>query len=759
MSIRPVRALAALTAALALVAVAHASSPEFWTVATQRDFLKGDLHDLSIDGYGRLILGPTTKTVYEADSPFLWSLAAAPDGTLYAGSGNEGKVFRIAPNGTASLLFDATELEVHALAVAPDGTLYVGTSPDGRIYKVNKSGTATPFFKPDEKYIWALAVGPDGAVYAGTGEHGAIYRVTPDGKGAIFYKAQAAHVTALALDAQGNLLAGTASPARVLRIDPKGKPFVLLDSSYDEIHAIRIDPKGTIYVAAITGSPAASGGASTTVPSPPSGAPSGGPIPSVSAEITSVSVVDTSGGTTTGHGASSATPAGPQGAVYRIAPDGLWDQIWDSTSDAPYDIAFDDDGALLVATGNRGRIYRLSGDPLQSTLLVSAAARQVTALVRVKGQLYYGTANPGKVFALSGKAAAKGTYQSDVRDAQMVATWGTISWRASLPTGSQIAISTRTGNTQTPDETWSDWSAPYPDANGSQITSPKARYLQWRVTMTGTPGPVLTSVTAAYLPRNLRPSVDSITVYPPGIVFQKPYAAGEPELAGFEGQTTPDRSLVVAAASTPQSPSNGPSLGRRAYEKGLQTLTWKASDPNDDNLTYDVLYRRESQTRWSTLRHGMTDQILVWDTSLVPDGTYLLEVVASDAPSNPPGRALRGELESSVFAIDNTPPHLTVTSIQQANSELVVDFTASDDVSIVQRAAYALDGQAWHPLYPLDGIADSQTEQYRITLPLSRLNSTIVVRALDSMNNVASIPVHLTLTTPPPAAKGPGRQH
>ena len=106
-------------------------------------------------------------------------------------------------------------------------------------------------------------------------------------------------------------------------------------------------------------------------------------------------------------------------------------------------------------------------------------------------------------------------------------------------------------------------------------------------------GPVLTSVTAAYLQRNLRPQVRSITVHPPGIVFQKPYSTGDPDLAGFDNQTTPDRKLTQAAQNAQAGPS--PSLGRRTYQKGLQTLVWRADDENDDELSYDVLYRREGE--------------------------------------------------------------------------------------------------------------------------------------------------------------------
>src|SRR5262249_38504487 len=184
----------------------------------------------------------------------------------------------------------------------------------------------------------------------------------------------------------------------------------------------------------------------------------------------------------------------------------------------------------------------------------------------------------------------RGTYESESRDAQMVATWGSISWRGVAPTGSRIELFTRSGNTETPDDTWSAWSSAYTNAEGSPITSPKARYLQWRAVLTGqNTSPVVTSIAAAYLQRNLRPQVRSITLHPPGIVFQKPFSTGDPELAGFDDQSTPDRKLA-AQASAQSGSAASPSLGRRTYQKGLQTLVWRADDENDDELSYDVLY-------------------------------------------------------------------------------------------------------------------------------------------------------------------------
>jgi len=727
------------TAALCALAALQlrASSPKFFQAATQNDFLKGDVENLSIDSHGQLTLGPVTELVYETSAPFLWSMIAAPDGTLFVGSGNEGKVFRIDPQGKGSLFFDSNELEAHALALAPNGGLYVGTSPDGRIYKVDRSGTAAPFFSGDDKYIWALTSDPRGNLFAATGDKGVIHKITPDGKATTFYKTNATHVTALALDKSGNLLAGTGSPGKVLRIDSDGKAFVLLDSPFQEIRALRFDDKGTLYVAAISGRPGAGSAPVTTeLLDRPTPEPSRAPVPSVSAEITSMSIVDVTGGAGS-TGSTREDRRAPKGAVYRIAADGVWDELWESRDDSPYDLTFDQTGSLIVATGNRGKLYRLEGNPLRPTLIARAPAQQITAFHRdASGRLYYATANPGKVFRLSSARAPRGTYESDARDAQMVSTWGAISWHGTAPAGSKVELFTRSGNTETPDDTWSSWSGPYTTAEGSSIASPKARYLQWRAVLTGAgEGPVLTSVTVAYLQRNLRPVVRSITVHPAGIVFQKPFSTGDPELAGFEDQSTPERKLAAQASAQSTSSS---SLGRRTYQKGLQTLQWKADDENDDDLVYDILYRREGETTWKTLRKNVNETILVWDTTTIPNGTYFVKIVASDAPSNPMSTALAGELDSSAFEVDNTPPTITVSDVRVVSGRTVVTFDVKDDHSPIRGVEFSQDGQRWRSVFPVDGIADSRDEHYELPVDGELGDRGLTLRASDSMNNVAT---------------------
>ncbi len=730
-----------LAAAVALTAVAlDASSSKFFQAATQADFLKGEVDNLSVDSQGRLTLGPATELVYETAAPFLWSLVPGTDGSLFAGTGNEGKVLRIDAQGKGTVFFDAAELEVHAMAPAPNGGLYVATSPDGRIYKVDRDGKDTTFFDPDDKYIWSLAVDARGNLFAGTGENGVIYKITPNGVGTRFYETKTTHATSLAFDKSGNLLVGTGMPGRVLRVDQQGKGFVLLDSPYDEIHSMRFDDKGVLYVTALSGRPTTTTGSGTTTftdTTPTPAADASRPLtPSVSVEVTSIAIADTSASSTPAASPSRDAQRASRGGVYRITSDGLWDQVWDARDDAPYDLAFAPDGALIVGTGNKGKIYRLQGDPVQPVLLARAAAQQVTAFFAdPRGRLYYATANPGKVFRLSSERSTRGAYESDPHDAQMVSTWGTLTWHGTAAGSDQIEVFTRSGNTETPDDTWSAWSSAYRSPDGSPITSPKARYLQWRAVLTGRgDSPVLTSITAAYLQRNLRPVVHSITVHPPGIVFQKPFSTGEPDLAGFDDQTTPERKLTNAALTS----QNPPGLGRRTFQQGLQTLAWKADDENDDDLTYDVLYRREGETSWKMLRRAVNDTILVWDTTTVPNGTYFVRVIASDLPSNPPAAALTGELDSSAFDVDNTPPVIAIQGARFEGGQTTISFEVKDDQSVVQRVEYSVDGQRWFGVFPTDGVADSKDEHYEVTITGELGDRGLTLRATDAMNNVAN---------------------
>ncbi|MAG68875.1 MAG: hypothetical protein QF463_06780 [Vicinamibacterales bacterium] len=730
----PSRALgASLTLLLATVPLLHAASPTFWHVSTQAELLRGEFEHLSVDETGRLALAPSAELLHESNAPFIWSAVPDERGGFWLATGDEGRVYHVAADGGSRVFFDAVETEVHAMARRPGGGLYVGTSPDGKVYAVAPDGEATTLFEPEEAYIWALVVGPDDALYVATGTRGTIYRVASDGTAAPFYETNATNVLSLAFDSDEQLLASTDSPGRLFRVDADGRGFIVLDSEYGELRSLHALDDGTIYIAAIRGA------GNGPVPLPTAATPTPSPTATVTTQVT-VSVADVQVGTPLGGSPGNGGSSGSAGAVLRVRSDGVWDVIWESSTDAPYVVRMDDDRGVLVGTGPDGRIYRLTGDPATATLLTRVAAGQVTTMAYGPGgRLHFATANPAKLFALSDAIAPRGTYLSDVRDATTIASWGTLRWRSVEPSGSGIEFSTRSGNTETPDETWSTWSEPYGLSAGTPIASPKARYLQWRAIFTlGEGSPALTSVTAAYLPRNLRPTIASITVHPAGTVFQRSFSGSETDFAGFDPLAVdgaPTTRLEAAATA----PSGQPTLGRRAYRKGLQSFAWSASDADDERLTYAVLYRTEGSPAWTPLIEGLVEPIFVWDTASVPDGSYLVRIEAADAPSNSPQTALTGSRASRVFDIDNTPPRIAVDPERVGDDRLT--FTVQDAQSMIERVEFSLDGSRWQSVYPLDGIADSRSERYAITAPRAQPAQTIL-RATDAMNNTA------TATTP-----------
>ena len=721
----------------ALLAAASAATllagPQSWRSATQPEFLKGDLEQLSVDEHGRLTLGPAITTVFDAGVPFIWAAVAGLNGATFLGTGNDGKVFRVDADGRGSLFYDSPELEVHALAPAPDGGLFVGTSPDGRVYRVDARGAAQPFFDPDEKYIWAMATDRTGRLVVATGDpKGRVYRVSAAGAVEVLYTSSAAHVVSMTFDAERRLVVGTESPGRVFRIGADNRPFLLLDTSLQEVRALRVDARGRIFAAAQARRPGGDGGGEAT---PVVDAPRAAPVASVSVSITAMSVVEAPTpvpGTASGSTGGSAVV----GAIFRIDPDGTSDRIWESPEDAPYDLAVLDDGALLVATGNRGKLYRLAGDPVRATLLGRVPGQQAVQLVRAAGRTLAATSNAGALVRIDDRHAERGTYVSEVRDARTGATWGALSWRATSPAGAVVEVSSRSGNTATPDEAWSAWSAAYAAAEGSAIASPPARYLQWRVVLAGkADSPVVTSVSAAYLQRNQRPVVSGLIVHPPGVVFQKPFSTGETEIAGYRADVVEKR---LSNQGQPPPSTAAPPLGRRTYQQGLQTLVWKGDDANGDDLSFAVAFRREGDSAWTVLATRLTDAIYVWDTTSVPSGHYVVRVTASDEPTQAVETALRGEIESSVVDVDGVPPTIALTQAARTAGRLVVAVEVRDAHSAIDRVEYSLDGAAWVPAYPGDGMLDSRLETLTLSFPADAVGKTLVVRAADALHNVGA---------------------
>ena len=714
-----------------LVLPVLAGQPAVWETSGRTELLKGDARGVSITDTGVLMLAPKLTEVFNTQQTYVWSSAVDDQGNVFLGTGHDGKIFKIPAAGSGSLLYDAAELDVTALAIGRDGALFAGTSPDGKVYRITSDGKSDVYFDPGDKYIWSLAVMSDGSLAVGTGDSGKLYRVRAAGakaESSLLVSTNQTHVISLAVTPQGDLIAGTDSGGLVLRVSPEGKMFALFDTQLREIHALAPAADGSIYALAL--SDAAASARAPSTPSVPQPQPTEGATPSTTVTITAIdeSGAPIQGQTGQTHSRSDVSTA--RSAVFRILPDGATDVVWSSPTVTAFAIAPAlQPGSVLIGTADKGRIYSVTNDG-RDTLLLQSPEGQISSLLVRNNQVYAASSNQGKLFRFGNDLVTEGTFESPVRDAKLTAAWGRIWWRGV----GAVEVQTRSGNGERPDATWSDWSAAYRNPEGNQISSPRARFIQWRATVRAGAANVPSSVedvSVAYLPRNVAPEVLSITSLPIGVGLQQIAAVALDPNVESSGL---DPSVFGPVAQVPP---------RRFYQRGARSFQWQAEDRNGDTLEYSIYYRALNEQTFRLLKDKLRDNFYTIDGATLADGRYVIKIVASDAPDNPPGQKLTGERLSEPVDIDNTPPVVKLMGQPQLNRDSVrVSFTVDDATGKVKKADASLDGAAWIPVFPDDGIADSGHEVYTVEFgSLAPGEHTISLRSFDTSGNIGTFSV------------------
>src|SRR5579862_4584160 len=522
---------------------AAAEGTRTWEQSKFEDLVKGTATGVAIRSSGGLELAPSFKLLYSTPSTYIWAIAADDSGVVYVATGSPARVYRVTAEGKAAIIFEPQALQVQALKVGADGAIYAATAPDGKVYKIehkpavtgaahnsdskgsekdpakpalDPSWSSTEYFAPGTKYIWDLALDKAGNLYVATGDRGEIFKVTPKGEHSLFFKSDETHIRVLAIDAQGNLIAGTDGSGLIYRISPAGEGFVLYSAPKKEITALALDRAGNIYAAGVgekrgTGLSPGVSAAILTMSAPPSPTTSAPQAPGLTITPSPTAPVPSGPFPFPGGGSSGGSD------VYRIAPDGSPAKIWSSREDIVYALAFDSQERLLAGTGNRGHVFAITGLDDFADLL-KAPASQVTAFAKAPGGgLYAATSNLGKVFILGPGPAGEGTYESDVFDARIFSRWG----RADFRGAGQVELYARSGNVDNPDRNWSAWKKI--DLAGDAASGiPAARYCQWKAVLhAGTPAPDVESVGLNYLPKNIAPEVDDVTVQV-GVKYQAP---------------------------------------------------------------------------------------------------------------------------------------------------------------------------------------------------------------------------------------------
>ncbi len=129
---------------LTLITAALAEGTRLWEQSRFDELTKGTATGVAIRSTGGLELAPTFKSLYATPSTYIWSIAADDSGNAYVAAGAPARVYRITPDGKATIIFEPKELQVQTLRTGPGGIIYAATAPDGKVYKLEHSSASTP---------------------------------------------------------------------------------------------------------------------------------------------------------------------------------------------------------------------------------------------------------------------------------------------------------------------------------------------------------------------------------------------------------------------------------------------------------------------------------------------------------------------------------------------------------------------------------------------------------------------------------------
>ncbi len=724
-------------AALALLAAtpsAWAVHPQSWKFADEAAYASGHFHGVVVNNYGNLALSRHLKALLpKTGFDFINAIAVSSHGDIWFGTSPKGQVYRMV-NGKPVAEYGPPKAsdQVLSLAFEKNGKLLVaacGSKAQLVELTPNAGGKATArtiFQNSSVKYIWSILPLPDGSIILATGPHGQVWDISPGGKAKILLKTGVHNVTSLATASDGSVLAGTDGPGLVIRINPKtGKSYVLMSANHAEISTLAVDGDGDIFAATASphrakldggvfkpvlhpnGRPVAVGsgiqlpGKKGKAGKKAHGAAAAGAV-KPGAKRTRIPGPFPSAG---GDDSASTEPAVKSNVVYQISPSGRV-RVLLKVPDMVLSMIYVKHH-LILGLGGHGRL--LSYDPFTQTetLLERLKQQDLLSLAETgNDRLLIGTANQGQIYQLTSQAQLTGNYVSKVLDAKLPSNWGAAHIIAKVPAGAAVDIQTRSGNVRdvkTSAKFWSRWTSWMPANSYRKISSPPARFLQFRLRLKRSAkgaSPIIRSTCISYQHISVPPVLSSVQTH---------------------YQSKPAHAVLVK---------------------------WKANDPDGDTLQYTVKYRQKGIPVWIRIAKNISAHHYLWQLAGIPDGYYRVKVIASDAPDNTPSTTQSVARESRRILVDNTAPRIADLKWRQAaDGRIVVTGVASDKLSPITAVSLQVDSSKnWRPAAASATIFDSPLEGFHgRTGVLTGGPHRIVVKAVDAAGNEAYASVLVTV--------------
>ena len=698
-----------------LVACAcFATEVQVFRSASQSAFLSGTLESISVDPLGALRLAHRAERLTAIEEPFLFSAARTADGWL-AGTGNAGRIVKIARDGTTSTLFETEEPEVFAVWVDDDGTVFAGSSPDGKVYRY-RDGERTVLFDPAQKYIWKIVRVPGGDLLVATGTEGKIFKVQDDGTSELLYDSEDTHIRSLLPMPDGSLLVGTAGQGLVLQINAQGRARTLYDAAAPEVLDLVLSPEGGAYFAAL-------GSESSLVDlTRRSSNSSGNGNGEDKKEASEVQGSESSQPASSGSRISGFR--GPRSEILYWNPNGAVSKIWLFEEETVFEMLLWDD-RLWVATGLEGKLFSYRNE--QMVLEKDVEEAQIVTLLEGETGPVFLTTNAAALYRFVAGNERSGTLTSAVLDAKRSSHFGSLHWDGNAPTGTSVEFSFRAGMSKQPDDTWSDWTS---QRGGNEIALgdlDASRYLQWRLHLRSDNGdsPEVRTIEVSYRQLNEKPEIESLTAMDPGQILVP--TNFNPSNQIYE-PAHPNREGIFTTIGAPARRENRST--KTLWKGGYRTLQWKAEDPNGDELRYALAFRREDDSDgWLEMADQLEDEHYSFDSTVLPDGRYRFRLQASDHKGNADGEDLLATRISDQVVVDHSPPELG--RVESGGS---LKASATDLFSPLREAVYSVDAKEWRPAVAADGLIDGRSETF--ILEINDNARLLLLRLTDAHFNV-----------------------
>lgn len=654
----------------------NAATTSFFSTANLNFYEDAQTDGTMISENNVLTLAPKPTLIEGIVEPFVWKIYAKNKDEIYvATGGNNGKLYKLDTDKNRFIPFvEVAEKNLTSVIVSPDGMIYAASSPNSKLYVYNDSGELQNEIILDDMYVWDMEFDASGNLYLATG--GTQGRV-------------------LVLES-GMTLKNIDSFQEISLLNEKHSIDLAYDENNDNMYVgtsgvgllIKLNKDYSYDVV----------------------------YDSEEKEVHSI-VIDSKGNVFFGTAdreknniltelsSGQAQPNSMEArlfknSLYKASPKGAVQRVFNLNQTLIFGLVKDNMDNVYFATGDEGKLYQINANGTLNYVM-DFGGQNITSISPTENFIYL-TTKTGEVYELTKGYDSYGTLTSGVLDTGYLSRFGVVDYYVSLPEGSSFKIETRSGNTKQVDSTWSEFEVV---VENNKIQSPNARFLQFRVTLSTedmNQTPILTSLSLSYLPENLRPEI-----YRPMFVT-------------FNDQ----KNLQIDAYKKP------------ALKEGQVMLIWNGNDPNKDNLSYSVYYKLAGDTNYSLLVRDSINAYYIFDANRLASGIYDFKIVASDHLNNGTLETMTNYIELLNVKHDKDAPTISdVKFSTNSDGKKMLQFTITDQYSVLSSVRLASFNGRWRYLSPRDGLLDGKEETFFLVIDSPSITS-VTIEATDAEGNV-----------------------